>query len=79
MTGCVCDENCIYFCTVRKKFLRSAGGILNELEIGLSGFFLIADNLILVLLPDLTILQWVATERQSLCFKRTINVNFFPS
>lgn len=57
LTGCVCDENCIYFCTVRKKFLRSAGGILNELEIGLSGFFLSADNLILVLLPDLTILQ----------------------
>lgn len=48
----MCDGNCIYFCTVRKKFLRSAGGIFNELQISLSGFLLTADNLILVLLPQ---------------------------
>lgn len=65
LIGCVCDENCIYFCTVRKKFLKNAGGIFKELQIGLSGLLLIADNLILVLLPQyskltllkLTILQ----------------------
>lgn len=82
---CVCDENCIYFCTVRKKFFWNAGRVFNELQIGLSGFLLVADNLILVLLPQysqltllkLIILQWVATERQFFCFKRNTSVNFF--
>lgn len=48
---CVCDENLKFSFKQCRSKCRSAGGIFNELQISLSGFLLIADNLILVLLP----------------------------